>query len=310
MLRRSLRTVVRDQGCVAALKSGEATLADADLAFEEVDPLVTAFRHMVREQRYDISEMALTTYLCAREHGAPITAIPAFIARGLHHGAMYRRADGPPISDLRGLHGRSVGVSRGYTVTTGVWARAILADEHAVDLTRIRWVRSSDEHVATYVPPGNVETTDEDLLELVRSGVLDAVVGVEPPSDDMAPLIPDPEGSASRALHERRFYPINHVVVVRDALLDEHPRLASELLEAFEVSKQRQLEALRAGSTLLPTANDELHRTVVEAGWPDPLPFGVAPNLDMLECLVDHALAQGILRVRPRLSEVFTDGTD
>lgn len=308
MTRRRLRTVVRDQGCVMPLKSGAVTLSDIDLEFETVDPLVAAFRHMVREQRYDVCEMALTTYLCAREHGAPITAIPAFIARGLHHGAMYRRAD-RPLSHLRELHGRRVGVSRGYTVTTGVWARAILQEEHGVEPGLVTWVRSSDEHVETYRPPANVETTDEDLVELVRSGYLDAVVGMEPPSEDMATLIPDAAAAAERALRERRSYPINHLVVIRDDLLREHPQLGAELLAAFEAAARRQVDALRAGSTLLATPNDELHRMVMSAGWADPLPFGVDENLDVLERLIGHAMAQGILQRRPSLTEIFAAGT-
>jgi 4,5-dihydroxyphthalate decarboxylase len=308
MSRRRLRTVLRDQGCVVRLKSGEITLPDADLEFETVEPLVAAFRHMVREQRYDVCEMALTTYLCAREHGAPITAIPAFIARGLHHGAMFRHVD-RPLSDLRDLHGRRVGVSRGYTVTTGVWARAILSEEHGVDPALVTWVRSSDEHVETYRPPANVETTDLPLLDLVRSGELDAVVGVEPPADDMTSLIPDARHAAERALRERGAYPINHLVVIRDELLREHPSLGAELLAAIEASTRLQVESLRAGSTLLETPNDDLHRQVMSAGWADPLPFGVDDNIEVLERLVDHAMTQGILQHRPALTEVFAAGT-
>ena len=49
-----------------------------------------------------------------------------------------------------------MGVNRGYTVTTGLWARGVLQEEHGVDLSTITWVLSGDEHVAEYVPPSNV----------------------------------------------------------------------------------------------------------------------------------------------------------
>jgi 4,5-dihydroxyphthalate decarboxylase len=76
--------------------------------------------------------MALTTYLCAREHGVRFTALPIFLVRAFHHGAItYNTANGPlHPSDLEG---QRVGVHRGYTVTTGVWARAVLQEEYGVD---------------------------------------------------------------------------------------------------------------------------------------------------------------------------------
>ena len=56
--------------------------------------LVDAFRRMVRELAYDVSEMALTTYLTARAHGKPFTALPVFLVRGFHHGAIQVRGAG------------------------------------------------------------------------------------------------------------------------------------------------------------------------------------------------------------------------
>ena len=88
--------------------------------------LVKGFRRMVRELEFDVSEMALTTYLTAREHGVAFTALPIFLVRGFHHGAI-RYNTRSAIREPKDLEGRRVGVNRGYTVTTGVWARGILA---------------------------------------------------------------------------------------------------------------------------------------------------------------------------------------
>src|SRR5438552_8663388 len=125
-----LRTVTRTQGNNAALKDGTVTPQGFAFEFEEVDPLIRAFRRMVRELEYDVCELAITTYLCAKEHGKPFTALPVFLVRGFHHGATVA----PPGVAPKDLEGRRIGVSRGYTVTTGVWARGILAQEHGVDL--------------------------------------------------------------------------------------------------------------------------------------------------------------------------------
>ena len=43
---------------------------------------------MVRTLEFDVCEMALTTYLVAKAHGVAFTAVPAFLVRGFHHGAI------------------------------------------------------------------------------------------------------------------------------------------------------------------------------------------------------------------------------
>jgi 4,5-dihydroxyphthalate decarboxylase len=296
-----LRTVTRTQGNNAALKDGTVTPDGFTLAFEEVDPLIRAFRRMVRGLEYDVCELAITTYLCAREHGKPFTALPVFLVRGFHHGATVA----PPGVAPKDLEGRRVGVSRGYTVTTGVWARGILAHEHGVDLDEVTWVLSGDEHVEQYVPPPNVVPLDGDgeLGERVAAGDLAAAIGVAAPG--LVPVVPDAEEAGYTALRERGHYPINHLVVVRDELLERHPGLAAALFAAFAEAKDRYVERLRGDAIERPTTVDRMHRRVLEITGADPLPYGVEPNRRVLDELIDHAVAQKILRRRPALDELF-----
>ena len=137
---RVLTTLTRTNGANQALKDGTVTPSGFSLRFEEIPVLVKGFRRMVRSLEFDVSEMALTTYLAAREHGVAFTALPIFLVRGFHHGAIrYNTRSG--IRDPKDIEGRRVGVNRGYTVTTGVWARGILASECGVDLSRFKSVK-------------------------------------------------------------------------------------------------------------------------------------------------------------------------
>jgi 4,5-dihydroxyphthalate decarboxylase len=156
MTKINLRTVTRTQGNNQALKDASIAPRRFAFEFEEVPVLVHAFRRMVRELEFDVSEMAFTTYLCAKAQGKPFTALPIFLVRGFHHGAVVRNIKSG-VREPQDLEGREVGVNRGYTVTTGVWARSILQDEYGVDLSRVTWVLSGDEHVSEYRPPANVE---------------------------------------------------------------------------------------------------------------------------------------------------------
>ena len=290
-----LKTVIRTSPWNAALKDGRVTPRGYELEFEEVQPITRAFRVMCRELAYDVTEMAATTYLVARDHGKPFTALPVFLTRGIHHGAVRAREPGDP----KELEGRRVGVNRGYTVTTGVWARGILASEYGVDLDQVTWVRSDDEHVAEYEPPANVEKLPEgqDLAAAVSGGDLAAAVG-DVKGDELVPLIADAEAAGFRALAERGLWPVNHLVVVRDEVLEANPDVARTLFDAFERAKDLYV----AGGELQP-----LHARVAEITGDDPLRYGIEPNRAVLEQLVDHAVAQKILRRRPTVDELFAD---
>jgi 4,5-dihydroxyphthalate decarboxylase len=303
-----LRTVTRTQGNNQALKDGTVVPEGFRFDFEEVPVLVQAFRRMVRNLEFDVSEMALTTYLVAREHGVPFTAVPAFLVRGFHHSAITVDTR-HGITHPKDLEGKKVGVSRGYTVTTGVWARAILASEYGVDLDSITWVLSGDEHVASYRPPANVESIapGRELDEMLASGELAAVVGVEIDSPDAAPLIPDPAEAGFAALQQRGLYPINHLVVIRDDLLAERPELGPQVFDAFARSKQVYVERLRAGEEHDKT--DRMYARVMELTGADPLPYGIERKRAVLEQLLEHAVDQKILDRAPRLEDVFAPGT-
>lgn len=305
-----LRTLTRTQGNNRAIKDGTVTPHGLGLEFEEIPVLVKGFRRMVRTLEFDVSEMALTTYLTAREHGVAFTALPIFLVRGFHHGATVFNTR----SDIRGprdLEGRQVGVNRGYTVTTGVWARGILAEEYGVDLDQVTWVLSGDEHVASFVAPPNVVPAGPgaDLAAMLLAGELDAVIGVDVDHPDVAPLIPDPEKAALAALEQRGFYPINHLIVVKDEVLQKHPDAGASLFEAFATAKRDYVDALRDGTLDTATAADETYRAVLRATGADPLPYGIEPNRAMLNRLVDHAMSQRILRTPVDVDGLFDPAT-
>ena len=243
-----LKTVTRTQGNNAALKDGTVRPATFEFDFVEVNPLIDAFRRMVRGLEFDICEMAITTYICARAHGKRMTAVPVFLVRAFHHGAILVNTKAG-IAHPKDLEGKRVGVNRGYTVTTGVWARGILQDEYGVDLSKITWVLSGDEHVAEYVPPANVVPIEKGkkMADMLVSGELVAAIGVEIDHPDVKPLIPNALEAGLAALKTRGHYPINHTVVIKDELIAAHPGLAADVFNAFAESKRLYIEKLKAG---------------------------------------------------------------
>ena len=249
MAEQKLKTVTRTQGNNKALKDGTVKPRTFTFDFEEVDPLIAAFRRMVRGNEFDICEMAITTYICAKAYGKPMTAVPVFLVRAFHHGAILVNTKAG-IRVPKDLEGKKVGVNRGYTVTTGVWARSILQEEYGVDLSKITWVLSGDEHVAEYRAPANVVPIGEGkkMADMLVSGELAAAIGVDVDHPDVRPLIPNALEAGLNALRAHGRYPINHLVVIKDELLAAKPDLAVDVFNAFAEAKRLYVDRLKSGS--------------------------------------------------------------
>jgi ABC-type nitrate/sulfonate/bicarbonate transport system substrate-binding protein len=292
-----------------ALKDGTVAPRAFRFELEDVPVIVKAFRRMVRGLEFDISEMAITTYLTAKAHGKRFTAIPVFPMRAFHHAAILHNVK----SDIRSpkdLEGKKVGVNRGYTVTTGLWARSILQHEYGVDLNTITWVLSGDEHVAEFRPPSNVIHIEEGrtLEDMLLSGEIAAANGIQTTSPDIKPLLRDAKSAGLARLREGGLYPINHTVVVRDDLLAAQPDLARDLFDVFVRAKQLYVERLKTGAIAEPSALDQTFAAVMQITG-DPLPYGIAPNRRELEAIAQYSVEQGIVSTPPRIEEMFAKGT-
>jgi 4,5-dihydroxyphthalate decarboxylase len=302
----TLTTAIGNYPHTAALKDGTVKPPGLDFHFVEVSPIIAAFRRMVRGLEFDVCEMALSTYLAAREYDKPFTAIPVFLVRGFHHEALaYNTRSG--IRAPKDLEGKRVGV-RAYTVTTGVWARAILASEYGVDLDRVTWVVFDEEHVQEYQPPANVVPAPAGarMPAMLADGELDAAIGAGAvDSPNVKPLFPDAEAAAVAWYQKTGIYPINHTLVIKDTLLRNDPGLARTLYQAFVAAKEQVMQRLLSGA---PLNDDEAalasRRQVV---GDDPLPYGLPPNRAVLQVLARHAYDQHIVSREIDPETLFVD---
>jgi 4,5-dihydroxyphthalate decarboxylase len=259
---------------------------------------------MVRQQEFDVSEMAITTYLAAREYHKPFTAIPIFPVRAFHHApiAVNTRSG---VKEPKDLEGKQVGV-RAYTVTTGVWARGILATEYGVDLDKVTWVVFDEEHVQEFRAPSNVESAGQGkkIGDMLASGDLAAAIGAgQVDSPDVKPLIPDAQAAQGAWYRKTGVYPINHMVVIKDDLLQQDKTLAGRVSQAFEQAKQVFLRRLDGGQGLSP--EDEALAKRRGLVGDDPIPYGIRPNRPTLEAIIRFAQDQHILSKAVAPEEIF-----
>jgi 4,5-dihydroxyphthalate decarboxylase len=304
-----LKTAIATYPHTKGLKDGTVTAPDIQFEHLEVSPIVAAFRRMCRTLEFDVSEMAITTYLTARAYNKPFTAMPVFVLHQFHHSPLVYNVNSG-VGSPKDLEGKKVGVWA-YTVTTGVWARGILATEYGVDLSKVTWVLADEEHVEEYhknYPPNVVYQAGANLGEMVANGEVAAAIGVgRVDSPDVKPLIPNAREAEAAWYQKTGIYPINHTVVVKDALLQADPTLAPRLFNVFKEAKAAFLQQLISGGELSAEGQALAQRRGVVGD--DPLPYGLARNHKALEAVIQFAREQKILPRQVSPEEMFASNT-
>jgi 4,5-dihydroxyphthalate decarboxylase len=298
-----LTIALGNYGITKPIKAADAELGRLNLDFVAVEQIVPMMRRMCRGLEFDICEMAFTTYVCARAAGLPFTAIPVFVTRNFHHWAIFVNTKSG-VKKPKDLEGRKVGVNRGYTVTTGLWARGVLQSEYGVDLDKVTWIPTDDEHVEGFKGPANVDYRfrGAKMRDLLLSGEVDAAIGEVADVPEIQPLIPDAQNVAFGYFRKTGIYPINHGVVVKNSVLKDAPWIADELCRAFEAAKAEYLKNLDLGDAA--TSWDKAAKVNAEVVG-DPFPFGIEPNRKALEAITQFAAEQKMVPRRFSVEELF-----
>lgn len=287
----ALRTVLANSPLSAPLKRGELTGERVRLDFVEVAPVHKAFAPMVRQQAYDLCELAVVTALQAVAHDRPVVLLPAVVASRFQRGCLIAsRARGPLAP--RQLAGKRIGV-RSFTQTTGMWVRAHLAADYGLATERMHWLTRDSAHVEQYADPGFVEHLpgDKSLPDMLRDGDIDAaILGNDlPQGDEFFPVIADAAARDMAWWQRHRFMPINHMLV------------------ASREACRRDPEAVREAYRLLLRA-DRLIPAMADA--PRPTLFGFDSLRIPIGVVIDACVAQGLLPRRLSVDEVFGPAED
>jgi 4,5-dihydroxyphthalate decarboxylase len=236
---------------------------------------------MVREQAFDVSEMAIVTYLMAKSFGKPMVLLPCVVmARSQHAFALYNARAGTLTP--AGLNNKRVGI-RSFTTTTGAWLRGILANDYGVDLNSIEWVTFEDAHVAEFRDSTMRAPRGKQIVQMLVDGELDAVLGEKSEHPDLKPLFADAASEEKSWFEKHQVKPINHMVVVSEALSAAHPDVVREV---FRLLQQSAASAPAASPRF---SADEMRRS--------------------LEMIIRYAAQQGLIPREFAVEELFDDLT-
>ena len=252
--------------------------AHSTLEFADVKVLHTAFKRVVRDLEFDVAELALMTFLLAKAHGKPYRLLPAVLTARFQHGTLGYNPERGPLSPEQ-LEGKRVGM-RSYSVTTAVWVRGILAQDHGVDLGKVDWVTLEEPHVAEFRDPPNATRMPpgKDLKAMLLAGEIDAAILAEPPKDGpLRTLIPDPAAAARAWSAKHGAIQINHMVTVKNTVSDSE---AQDIYAGLTQSREA-------------------------AGRPEMNPFGRDENRRNLEVAIECMRRQGMLPRPLAVEELF-----
>jgi 4,5-dihydroxyphthalate decarboxylase len=276
-----LRTLLGDHPCTKAVKDGSLRSASIELDFVDYSPTNKGFKPMVREGAFDVSEMAIVTYLMAKSFGKPMVLLPnVVLARFQHAYALYNAKSGTMIP--ADLNGKRVGI-RSFTTTTGAWLRGILAEDYGVDLDSIDWVTFENAHVAEFKDTTKRAPAGKQIIQMLVDGELDAVLGEKVEHPDLKPLLPDVTREEKSWFAKHGVTPINHMVVVSEDLSQKHPDAVRE------VSK-----ILRESAALAPAASPR---------------FNADDTRRSLEMIIRYGAQQGLIPHAYAVDELFDDLT-
>jgi 4,5-dihydroxyphthalate decarboxylase len=281
-----LQTVLKTTALTKPLKDGALKSDQVVLDFIEISPIHKAFAPMVREAKFDISELAIVTALQAVAFKRPVVLLPVVVASRFQRGCLVSYRPHGEVKPEQ-LRGKRIGV-RSYTQTTGMWVRAHLVEDYGLATPDIRWITHDRAHVEQYQDPPFVEhpAHEKGLLDMLHEGDINAAIfGNDlPEGNDYVPLIADAKAKDLAWSQQHGFVPVNHVVAA-----------------SAEICK-REPAAVRAAYNLLAQAESQ---QAAAASGPRKTLSGFEALRGPLAWIIDACLEQALLPRKLSLDEVL-----
>ncbi|MBI4488989.1 MAG: ABC transporter substrate-binding protein [Deltaproteobacteria bacterium] len=267
---------------------------------------------MLRHEEFDICELSLVSYLVAWDIGRPFTGIPVFPHRRFRHSYMVKRAN-CGIGKPSDLNGKRVGLDT-LQNSAGLWMRGILQDHYGVELKSITWWCQEEEDIpfeparwmrVERVPKGR--NIDQMLLGGELEGALypEILPSIRNNSPQVDLLFPNPQEAEIDYYKRSGIFPIMHLVVVKNVILEKNPWVAVSLLQAFQKSKEICYERMKDPRNFALVWVKELMQEQRAIFGSDPWPYNIEDNRKALEAVIRYEYDQGMIKKKPKIEDLF-----
>jgi 4,5-dihydroxyphthalate decarboxylase len=268
-------------------------------------------RRMLRDLEFDAAEVSLASYIMAKAQGVPLVGVPVFPRRlfSQNHIFVNRNAG---IHTPMDLVGKRVGLWA-FQVTMSVLAKGDLKFHHGVPWERIHWITQFPEEIAWSSDGVRVEAAPDgrDLGEMLISGEIDALIHPHPPSsvqdrtDRVRRLFEDTESECTKYAAKSGYYPIMHLLAVKEELVRGRPALPRELMSLWEEAKQEAYDFYHdPGYALLAYSRNGYERQIDVLGR-DAWPSGLRANRQNLEQFIKYMVDQRLIAAPIEVETLF-----
>jgi 4,5-dihydroxyphthalate decarboxylase len=275
---------------------------------------------MARNQEFDVCEFNVGGYLMSRDHDEPLAGIPVFLHRRFRHGFAFVNVSSG-IKTPKDLIGKRVGGTN-FQPAGNIWLRGIFEEQYGVPHKEITWVVDRNEDVPFTPPPGlkiEMIPPGKSMDSMLAEGEIPAMINPyipEPIANGdkrVARLFPSYKETEIEYFRKTGIFPIMHVTVIKQEIVDEYPWAAVSLVKAFEKAKSIAYKRV-ANPRITPLA---WVRTAFEEELnilgPDPWVYGLGDaNRRNLETIIRYCHQQGLTRREMSIEELFvnTDAED
>ena len=242
----------------------------------------------MREQKFDLGEVAIVTFLQAKAYGKPYVLMPAVIvARGQHHTIFYNPERGHlNPGDLNGRKVVSAHTRKPPARGSEASCRKIMASTSGAFSGSPLKIRTSPSTPIRLGCGARRKASSCCKCCLMAKSTRPFSEAKIPRGTPLKPLIPDAAEAAARWAETHGGVPINHMMVIKESITQGRPDVVREVYRMLK-------ESAAAAPSKTPGA----------------LRFGVEAVRKSLETIIRYSERQGLIPRRFSVDELFNDVT-
>ena len=296
-------------------------LVDGSVQAEGIDLTVISLpseerhRRFSRDLEFDVCELQIGVFLGWLSRGAPFRAIPVFPHRKFCHGNLLIHASSG-IQRPEDLAGKTIGM-RAHFNPVSLWMRGVLQDDYGVPARSLKIRTNQQEQVPGWQPPDWMAIErlpkGKKIEDVFPDGAIDAYMLPE-----IAPkhfqisgvrrLWPNFRNVEKEYYLRTKIFPIRHVVVVKNSILERYPWAARSLIDAFTKAKEIGIKHVSdTRRSFLAWYGAELEEER-ELFGDDAWPYNITDNRHVLDTMARYAEMVGLTERRLDLREMFAEG--
>ena len=310
------------------LVDGTVKIDGVEATFHTARIVTEIFEGMIKDRKFDVSEIGLTYFLRTIDVDDSLVAIPVFPNRAFRHSAIYVNKN-KGVNEPEDLEGKTIGELALYGHDAGVMSKGILSDEYGVKPNQCRWIVGGIDFplnpldFVSHPHPDDVDVSiaakDADLGEMLESGEIDALISADVPkcilekSPSVGQLFEDYE-AVERAYYKRTgIFPIMHTVVVKKELASEQPERVKAVYKGFCEAKNAMTEQYAKSmtfnnmGTMVPWLTKLIgdDRDLLGNDW---WPYGLEANRTAVDTYLRYHYEQGLSKRRMTCEDIFVPG--